>query len=559
MTGTLTWMYRKLGSRYPKVFITLELQSAFLIGLGAAALIGFYYEAAKSDVLTVIGITVALTAVAIVIVLGRIFRRVGPLERWIAGERGPAETEEAWRTAVGLPLELIRRDLGFPVFGVAVPVSIAAVILYGLSWLAFFPLLIGGLIALGYSAILHYLALELAMRPILFDINAALHSPVKIERPSIPLRTKLLGSLPLINVITGVTVAALTADGGGIQVLSLNVLIALAVAFAISFELTVLLSRSILRPVEDLEAATERIRQGRFDEHVPVTTADEFGELSSAFNQMVDGLAERERLREAFGAYLDEEVARHIISEDYDPAGHEVDVSLLFCDVQDFTTHAANASASEVVSRLNELFECVVPIIGRHRGHVDQFVGDGLLAVWGAPELTDDHADRAVQCAVEIARTVNSRRPGGFEVGIGVNSGTVVAGSIGGAGRLSYSVIGDAVNLCSRVEAKTRETGDPVLITDATRALLSETIEVVERGPIEIRGYEQPISLYAPLIPEVVRPGEPGHDIADPLSTPEGDGLGRPVKAGAGLGKRPASGLGRPAAGERGHSTLPGA
>ena len=181
---------------------------------------------------------------------------------------------------------------------------------------------------------------------------------------------------------------------------------------------------------------------------MPVTTADEFGELSSAFNQMVDGLAERERLREAFGAYLDEEVARHIISEDYDPAGHEVDVSLVFCDVQDFTTHAANASASEVVSRLNELFECVVPIIGRHRGHVDQFVGDGLLAVWGAPERTDDHADRAVQCAVEIARTVNSRRPGGFEVGIGVNSGKVVAGSIGGAGRLSFSVIGDAVNLC---------------------------------------------------------------------------------------------------------------
>jgi class 3 adenylate cyclase len=557
MTGTLTWMYRRLGARYPRVFVTLELQSAFLIGLGAVALIGFYYEADRSDVLKVMGLTCVLTAIAIAIVLSRIYRRVGPLERWIAGERGADETERAWRTAVGLPLELIRRDLGFPVFGVAVPVSVAAVVLYDLSWLAFVPILFGGLIALGYSGILHYLALELAMRPILFDINAALHSPVKIDRPSIPLRTKLLGSLPLINVITGVTVAALTADGGGIQVLSLNVLIALAVAFAISFELTVLLSRSILRPVEDLEAATERIRQGRYDEHVPVTTADEFGELSSAFNQMVDGLAERERLREAFGAYLDEEVARHIISEDYDPTGHEVDVSLLFCDVQDFTTHAANASASEVVSRLNELFECVVPIIGRHRGHVDQFVGDGLLAVWGAPERTDDHADRAVQCAVEIARTVNSRRPGGFEVGIGVNSGTVVAGSIGGAGRLSYSVIGDAVNLCSRVEAKTRDTGDPVLITDATRLLLSETIEVVERGPVEIRGYEQPVSLHAPLIPEVVQMGEPGHDIADPLSTPKGDGLGRPARAGDGLGKRVASGLGRPSSGERGHSSLP--
>ena len=289
--------------------------------------------------------------------------------------------------------------------------------------------------------------------------------PVRIDRPVVPLRVKLLGSLPLINVITGLVVAALTSNGGGTDALGINVLIALFVSFTISFELTVLLSRSILRPIEDLEAATERIRQGRFDEHVPVTTSDEFGELSSAFNQMVDGLAERERLREAFGTYLDEEVAQHLISEDFEPHGEEVEVSLVFCDVRDFTTAAAESSASEVVARLNELFECIVPIVARHRGHIDQFIGDAVLAVFGAPERIPQHADRAVQCAVELARTINSRRPGGFEVGVGVNSGSVVAGAIGGAGRLSFSVIGDAVNLCSRVEAATRETGDPVLIT----------------------------------------------------------------------------------------------
>jgi len=556
----LTRLYRRLGARYPAVFIALELQSAFLIGAGAVVLIGYYYEADRSDVVTVIALTCALTAVAIAIVLRRIFKRLGPLTSWIAGARGPAETEAAWRTAVNLPIELIRRDSGFPVFGVAAPVSIAAVVLYDLSWFAIFPILAGGLIALGYSAILHYLALELAMRPILFDINAALVKPVQITRPSIPLRVKLLASLPLINVITGVVVAALTSDGGGVEALSLNVLVALTVAFLISFELTVLLSRSILRPVEDLEAATERIRQGRFDEHVPVTTADEFGELSSAFNQMVDGLAERERLREAFGTYLDEEVARHIISEEYDPAGREVDVSLVFCDVRDFTEHSASASATEIVARLNELFEVIVPVISRHRGHVDQFIGDGLLAVWNAPEHVPDHADRAVQCAVEIARTVNSRRPGGFTIGVGVNSGTVVAGSVGGAGRLSFSVIGDAVNLASRVEATTRETGDPVLITEATRALLSETIEVQPRGRIEIRGYEDPIDLYAPVIPQVMVPGEGGADVSEvggPTITQHSvDGLGRPAGAGDGLGRASPGGLGRSGGGSR--SGIPG-
>jgi class 3 adenylate cyclase len=558
MGHPLTWLYRKMGARYPAVYLILELQSAFLIGAGAVALIGFYYEAGKEDVFKVIAFTCVLTAIAIAIVLLRMRPRVAPLRDWIAGARGPVETEQAWRTAVSLPLELIRRDASFPVFGVALPVAVASVLVFDLSWLAFFPILFGGLIALGYSAILHYLALELAMRPILFDINAALDQPVRIDRPSLPLRFKLLGSLPLINVITGITVAALTSDGGGVQALGLNVIIALTLAFLISFELTVLLSRSILRPVEDLEAATERIRQGRFDEHVPVTTADEFGELSSAFNQMVDGLAERERLREAFGAYLDEEVARHIISEDYDPEGHEVEVSLVFCDVQDFTEASAKASASEIVSRLNELFEVIVPIIARHRGHVDQFIGDGLLAVWNAPERVPNHADRAVQCAVEIARTVNSRRPGGFGIGVGVNSGNVVAGSIGGAGRLSFSVIGDAVNLCSRVEAKTRDTGDPVLITSATRDQLSETLEVASRGTMEIQGYDHPIEVFAPLIPQVVEPGQGGDDVSDPLVTPAPDGLGKPVRPGDGLGRRPASGLGRPSSGERGRSSLPG-
>jgi class 3 adenylate cyclase len=558
LANPLTWLYRKTGHRYPALFLTLELQSAFLIAAGSVALLSFYYDAGKDALLDVLLITFALTALVLVIVLRRGFRRFRPLTAWIAGDRGPAATAEAWRVAVSTPYELVRRDMWFPIFFVTLPVAVAALFIYDLNWLAFFPLLIAGLIALGYSGILHYLALELAMRPILFDINAALETPLHIDRPAVPLRVKLLGSLPLINVITGVTVAALTADGGGASALGINVLIALAVAFTISFELTVLLSRSILRPIGDLEAATVRIRQGRFDEHVPVTTSDEFGELSSAFNQMVDGLSERERLREAFGTYLDEEVARHIISSDYDPKGAEFEVSLLFCDVENFTGAAAEASAPEVVARLNELFEVVVPIVGRHRGHVDQFIGDGVLAVFGAPERMPDHADRAVQCAVELARTVNSRRPGGFRIGIGVNTGTVVAGAIGGAGRLSFSVIGDAVNVAARVEGCTRETGDPVLVTGETRAQLDETVEVRERGDFEIKGTGRKVELFAPLVPEAVRTG-PGDDVKEVMGDGAASGLGR-ADDGLGLGQAPARGLGRSsgAPGGTGTRTLPG-
>src|SRR5512134_4030941 len=96
----LTWLYRKLGARYPAAFIALELQSAFVIGVGSVALIGFYYEADRADVLKVMGVTVVLTALAIAIVLWRILPRLGPLKRWIAGARAPMETEAAWQTAV---------------------------------------------------------------------------------------------------------------------------------------------------------------------------------------------------------------------------------------------------------------------------------------------------------------------------------------------------------------------------------------------------------------------------------------------------------------------------
>ncbi len=408
----VSWAYRRLGRYYPAVFLTVELQSAFLVAAGTLAVFSFYYESVASKYLIIFAITMGLSALAIGYVLFRSLPLTRPIQRWIGGERDPESTGEAWGAAVSLPLDLVKRYVAIPILVVNVPVAVVSVLILDLSWFAGIPFFIGGLLSIGYATMLHYLAVEVGMRPVILDISATMQSPPKLRRPMLSLRSRLLATLPLINVITGMIVAAFTSDGGGAAELGVNVLIALAVAFTVSFELTVLFTRSILRPIEDLEAATERIRQGRFDAHVPVTTADEIGELSTAWNQMIDGLSERERLREAFGTYLDEEVARYIISEGYDPDGAEVEVSILFCDVTDFTRTAATADATEVVRRLNELFEAVVPIISRHRGHVDQFIGDGLMAVFGAPERMEDHADRAVQCGVEIARTINSRRPG---------------------------------------------------------------------------------------------------------------------------------------------------
>ena len=140
MSRPLTWMYRKLGWLYPGAFIALELQTAFLIAIGGVALFSFYYDTSNEDFLLVLGITLGLTAVSIVAVLIRTFPRLGPLNRWIKGARGPTETARAWRTAVNLPMELIKKDFWFPVFAVAVPVTIAMAVVYDLSWFAVFPI-----------------------------------------------------------------------------------------------------------------------------------------------------------------------------------------------------------------------------------------------------------------------------------------------------------------------------------------------------------------------------------------------------------------------------------
>jgi len=498
--GALSWFYAKLRGYYPLAYLALELLTAFPIAAGAVFLLSFYYEGSTGDYFIVGGVALGLTALGVTVTLLRIRPRMGPIQRWIRGDRDPESTFAAWKAAVNLPVGMVRRDVMVPVIVVVTPAVIAAVLILGASWPAFFPLFGAAMVALGYSAILHYLIFEAGMRPVLIDISAHLPPQQRIEHAGLPLRTRLLAAMPLINIITGFVVAALTSDEAGAAALGVDVLIALGVATTISLELTVLLSKSILRPVADLHRATHAVAEGRLDDvQVPVTTGDELGELAASFNAMVDGLRERERIREAFGTYLDRDVAEYILSEGFSEEGVELDVSVLFCDVRDFTAFASGATPKQIVSQLNRLFGVTVPVIASHGGHVDKFEGDGLLAVFGAPEPYADHADRAVRAACEIARRVNhDGEAGELEVGLGVNSGHVIAGSIGGGGRLDFSVIGGAVNLAARVETATRETGDSVLITDGTRERLSEEIDARSRGRIELKGIDDPVALYAP-------------------------------------------------------------
>jgi adenylate cyclase len=498
----LSWLYRKLRGYYPFACLAVELQTAFPIAAGTVLLFSFYYDAPTVDYLIIGGIVLGLTAVAVIVTLARIRPRMRPIERWIRGARSPDETQEAWRAAVNVPMGMVRFDTLVPILLVVAPAVIAAVIILGASWLMALPIFIAGMVALGYSAILHYLILEAGLRPVLVDISRHLPPQHQVAHAGLPLRVRLLATMPMINVVTAFVVVALTADRSGTTAIGVDVLVAVAVATVIALELTILLSKSILRPVADLHEATHAVAEGRYEDvQVPVTTGDELGELAASFNQMVDGLRERERIREAFGTYLDRDVAEYILSETFSEEGVDVDVSILFCDVRGFTSFASAATPKEVVGALNRLFEVIVPVIRRHGGYVDKFEGDGLLAVFGAPQPYDDHAERAVRAACDIARRVNSDKEAGeLRVGVGVNSGHVIAGSIGGAGRLDFSVIGNAVNIADRVESATKELDESVLITAETRRRLGEGFEAESRGEVELRGLDEPVMLYAPRI-----------------------------------------------------------
>jgi adenylate cyclase len=235
--GALDFLYRKLGSSYPFAFLTFELQSAFLIAAGTIFLFSSYYDAPEDDFLLVGAIAMACTALAVAFTLFRLYPRMRPLARWIGGKRGPDEALEAWRAAIDLPLRMIRADLWLPVFVVVIPTVIASLFIFGAPWYSFFPLAAAAMIALGYAAILHYLVLEAGLRPVLIDINRELPPRLQTVSSAVPLRFRLLAAMPMINVITGVVVAALTSEDSGTANLGADVLIALGVAATISLEL----------------------------------------------------------------------------------------------------------------------------------------------------------------------------------------------------------------------------------------------------------------------------------------------------------------------------------
>lgn len=416
------------------------------------------------------------------------------LNRWGRGDRSdPRGTRRAldhldqiplaYGLAGGGPMVVVAPILGHSI-GLSWPVNVAM----GVAA----PALVVG------SGILGWVIIEAALWPVQAELDDVLRedAPQRVRRP---VAGRLLMVILLASIIGCWVVALLVSyaeTDAGQYVLA--PLIALPFAIGTAIVLAPFGVGPVMRPIRDLREGTERIARGVLDQRVPVTSDDEFGQLARSFNRMQAGLLERERLQSAFGAYVDPMLAQRMLergSELFE--GEEAEATVVFIDVVGFTAFSESSTAAETVARLNELFGIAVPILRGHGGHANKFLGDGMLAVFGVPEAHEDHADRAVAAATEIQDAVHERFGDGLQVGVGIASGPVIAGTVGGGGKLEFTLVGDTVNVAARIEELTRLTGDPILLADSTAKQLTRGLDLEDRGERELRGRSGGVVVHA--------------------------------------------------------------
>ena len=263
-------------------------------------------------------------------------------------------------------------------------------------------------------------------------------------------------------------------------------------------------SRTISDPLKRLVGATQRIRAGHYDTHVDNASRDEVGELTHAFNEMTDGLREREHLKGAFGKFVNEEVAKMVMKGDLALGGESKIATVFFSDIRSFTSISEKMTPAEVVGFLNEYMTLMVDIVHKYGGVVDKFIGDAIMAIWGAPVSKPNDVENAVNAALEMRAVLHkfnqgrgSRTKPIIRIGMGLNTGEVLAGQIGSNDRLEYTVIGDTVNLASRMEGLNKTFGTDILITQNTYELVKKKFVCQPLHKVQVKGKAEAQRVYA--------------------------------------------------------------
>ena len=265
-------------------------------------------------------------------------------------------------------------------------------------------------------------------------------------------------------------------------------------------------SRRLVRPIRKLTDAARQIAGGHYKINIKAYAEDEIGVLTHSFNQMSKGLQERENLKDSFSRFVNKEIAEKSLHGKLKLGGERRQAALLFSDIRNFTNMSEKMRPEELVKFLNSYFSEMVGCIVKNKGSVDKFIGDAIMAHWGAVEAHKAPALAAVQSAIEMRRALvdfNKKRARNKAIrfGVGINYGPVVAGQIGSQERLEYTVIGDTVNLASRLEGLTKELKVDILISDSTFQSVRKSFRTEALGAIKVRGKEKAVKIHTVLGP----------------------------------------------------------
>jgi adenylate cyclase len=358
-------------------------------------------------------------------------------------------------------------------------------------------ILMGGLV----TGAISYLADERVQRPI---IARALEAgvPQRPVAPGVVARTVLAWGLatgvPVIGV-TWVTAGVIHGDTPRNNATAWSVIFLAVVALVAGAIGIVAAAKSIAEPVRAVRRALARVEEGELDVEVTVDDASEVGLLQAGFNRMVQGLRERERLRDLFGRHVGEDVARQALESGIGLGGEVREAAVVFVDVVGSTSMAARVPPGEVVAQLNAFFALVLEVVHQHGGWVNKFEGDAALCVFGVPTPVSDPAGRALATARELTRRLEAESP--LEAGVGVSAGQVVAGNVGAAERFEYTVIGDPVNEAARLTELAKERRPRVLASGRAveRASADEAARWEVREEVTLRGRAEPTQVAAPV------------------------------------------------------------
>lgn len=274
-------------------------------------------------------------------------------------------------------------------------------------------------------------------------------------------------------------------------------------------------SKTISVPIRKLVTGTNRVREGDYSVEIAVSNHDEVGNLAHAFTDMTKGLAEREKIKTTFGKFVNKEIAELALRNELKLGGESRQAAIFFSDIRSFTAISEALTPQEVVEFLNDYMTRMVGCVNQTHGVVDKFIGDAIMAVWGAPSSTGNDTENAVNGALMMRRALqefNIGRGSGnkpiIKIGSGINTGEVIAGQIGSNERMEYTCIGDTVNLASRIEALNKPFQTDILISQKSYELVKGIFKVEPMKKIRVKGKLEPQQVYA-IIGRLDDPGCP--------------------------------------------------